>query len=147
MTQYEPVQYMQDYRVLYSNNIVRDYNVAQGVTHPSDLTIQPIRDINMRYVTIENSSLNSISISITESPDMNPVPPINFRLIGGEIRHLGINTIGEQMQYIHMIDTVTNKHVGSPAPFRTDSNQFVLRDGINKWWVSCFHRPSYNPAK
>ena len=32
-------------------NTVRDYNITQGVTHPSDLTTQIIRDYNIRYIT------------------------------------------------------------------------------------------------
>jgi hypothetical protein len=128
-------------------SIVRDYNVAQGVTHPSDLTTHIIRDINMRYVTVENSSNRSgIGIAVADSWDMHPVPPRNFVLAKGEIRHIGINTMGEKMQYIHILDLKTGKHVGAPYPFRTDANQFVLRDGINMWWVNPFKRPSYNAA-
>lgn len=125
-----------------------DYNIAQGVSNPSDLAPQIIRDINLRYVTIENSSVdNAIGIAIANSYEMNPRPPIKFSLSPGEIRHIGVNTIGEQMQYIHMIDLVTKNHVGDPYALRTDANQFVLRDGINKWWVSPFHRPSYHATR
>lgn len=127
--------------------MVRDYNVAQGVTHPSDLTNQIIRDYNIRYVTVENSSTSRVvGISIANSYERDPVPPIKFSLAPGEIRHIGINSIGEQMQYIHIIDLKTKNHLGEPYPFRTDANQFVLREGINKWNVSAFRRPSYNAS-
>ncbi len=143
----EAVYYMRDYNVLYKNNAVRDYNVAQGVSNPADLSLQIIRDISIRYVTVENSSpFATIGISVAESPEIFPVPPIKFTLKPGEIRHLGINTIGEQMQFIHMIDLETNTHLGTPYPFRTNANQFVLRQGINKWFVDGFHRPSFNAA-
>lgn len=127
--------------------IVRDYNVAQGVSHPSDLTHQIIRDYNIRYVTVENSSVDTpMGVSIAESFEKYPPPPINFSLAPGEIRHIGINTIGSKMQYLHMIDLTSNIHVGDPYAFRTDANQFVLRHGINKWNVQPFKRASYNAA-
>jgi hypothetical protein len=128
-------------------SVVRDYNVAQGVTHPSDLTTQIIRDYNIRYVTIENSSPTTpLAVSIADSWEMEPPPPIKFTLAMGEIRHIGINTIGEPMQYIHMFSLLNKKYLGEPYPLRTDANQFVLREGINKWFVSPFRRPSYNAA-
>jgi hypothetical protein len=147
---YEPVAlpFMRNYNQLYYQNVARDYNVLQGVTHPSDLTNQIIRDINLRYVTIQNSSPSQfIGIGIAEYFYMNPKPPIKFWLAPGEIRHLGINTFGEPMQYIHMFDSKTKLHVGEPYPFRTNANDFVLRDGINKWFVQGFQRPSYAASK
>lgn len=127
-------------------NIVRDYNKLQGTTHPSDLSYQILRDYNNRYVTVENSSTRPIGIAITPYPS-GPVPPILFVLQGGEIKHLGINTRGGPMQYIWMLDVQTNKLAGEPAPFRTNGNQFVLRDGINKWFVQVYRRASFAPAK
>jgi hypothetical protein len=132
----------------YNPSIVRDYNIAQGVSNPSDLAPQIIRDINIRYITVENSSTeNAIGISIANSYEMNPMPPIKFSLSPGEIRHIGINPPGEQLQWVHMIDLVTKNHVGDPYALRTDANQFVLRDGINKWWVQAFKRSSYTATK
>lgn len=124
-------------------NQVRDYNVAQGTSHPSDLTHQIIRDYNIRYVTVENSSTAPIGVAITGVLSTDQTPPISFSLAGGEIRHIGINSPGGPMQFIHIIDLQTKKHVGDPYAFRTDANQFVLRDGINKWFVQAFKRPSY----
>ncbi len=124
-------------------NQVLDYNVAQGTSHPSDLTHQIIRDYNIRYVTVENSSSRPIGVAITGVLSTDDIPPINFSLAGGEIRHLGINSPGGPMQYIHIIDLKTKRHVGDPYAFRTDANQFVLRDGIAKWFVQAFKRPSY----
>jgi hypothetical protein len=138
----------------FTPSVVLDYNVLQGVTHPADLTVQPIRNYNFRYVTIENSSPDEyMGISIMDSFDRTPTPPVKFILAPGEIRHIGINTIGEQIQWLHMLDIIKNPkgetiivHAGDPYAFRTDANSFVLRDGINKWWVQAFHRPSYNAS-
>jgi hypothetical protein len=127
--------------------MVRDYNIAQGVTHPSDLTTRIVRDINMRYVTVENSSQHTpMGIGIAESFERFPQPPIKFSVGPGEIRHIGINSIGEQIQWLHMLDLQTGYHVGDPYAFRTDANQFVLREGINKWFVSPFHRATYRAS-
>ena len=127
-------------------NQVRDYNIAQGTSHPSDLTHQIIRDYNIRYVTVENSSVEPIGVAITDSQLQNQTPPINFTLAGGEIRHIGINTIGGPMQFIHTIDLSSHRHVADPYPFRTDANQFVLRHGIAKWFIQAFKRSSYRAS-
>ena len=124
--------------------VVRDYNIAQGVTHPSDLSTRPLRDYNIRYVTVENSSnYSTIGVSIANSFERFPSPPIKFVLGPGEIRHIGINTIGEHMQWLHMLEINTGNHTGDPYAFRTDANSFVLREGYNKWWVQAFHRATY----
>jgi hypothetical protein len=125
-------------------NIVRDYNVFQGTVHPSDNQI--IRDYNIRYITIENSSAKPVGIAISEDQYSHPVG-INLSLAGGEIRHLGINSIGSPMQYIHIIDLSNKTSLGTPSPFRTDGNQFVLRETVgDRWFVQVFKRPSYRAA-
>ena len=135
------------YNIRVPLGVVRDYNVAQGYTHPSDSTHQIIRDINLRYVTVENSSpYTPVGIAIADSWEIHPIPPINFSLAPGEIRHIGINPFGENMQYIHILDLKTKRHIGQPSEFRTNSNQFVLREGINKWFVDYFRRPSYTAS-
>lgn len=128
-------------------NIVRDYNISQGVSHPSDLSPQIVRNINLRYVTVENSSpFAPISIAITDSERTRQIPPINFSLGPGAVKHIGINQPGEPMQFIHMLSYETGKYLGDPYPFRTDANQFVLRHGINKWFVDAFYRAGYRAA-
>jgi hypothetical protein len=144
---------MDRYKSLSSKNTVKDYNVVQGTSHPSDLMVYPHRDYNFRYVTVENSSKDSnIGVCISESFDLfsrdgseiNTNP--SFYLSPGGQRHLSINSIGERMQYIHLIDTVTSLHVGSPHPFITSANSFVLREGMNGWFVQDYYRPSYRAS-
>ena len=60
-------------------NYVRDYNKAQGTVNPTDLSYQIIRDINLRYITVQNSSLNPAGISITPYIS-GPTPKILFTL-------------------------------------------------------------------
>lgn len=127
-------------------NIVRDYDKAQGTTHPADLSYQIIRDYGLRYVTVQNSSTRPIGIAITTYAN-GPVPPILFSLVGGEIKHLGVNDHGGPMQFIWMLDLQTKQPVGSPAPMRSNANDFVLRDGLNKWFVHYFRRATYAAAK
>lgn len=135
-----------DSRFLRGNNIVRDYNKLQGTTHPADLSYQIIRDINSRYITVENSSNRPIGVAIVEYGS-GPTPPIRFALNGGEIRHLGINSHGTAAQFIWIIDIDSKKIVGVPSLIRSNSNELVLRDGLNKWFVDFYRRPSYNAAK
>lgn len=125
------------------HNIVRDWNKLQGTTHPSDLSYQIRRDVNSRYITIENSSPNRISIAITpyivgETP--NPL----FTLLGGEIRHIGINSQGQNQQFIWLLDPKTKKPIGTTTALKRTANQFVLRDGLNGWFVQCFRRAVYS---
>jgi hypothetical protein len=49
-------------------NHVRDYNKLQGMTHPSDIHIQTSRDINHRYITVENSGRRPIGVAIRTYP-------------------------------------------------------------------------------
>lgn len=127
---------------------VIDYNIAQGVTHPADLSYQTIRNYNVRLVSVENSSPHTpVGISITNSFDTDPTPPIKFSLAPGEIRHVGINSIGEPMQYLHILDLTTKVHLGEVQPFHTNANQFVLREGINKWFIANFRSAGYASPK
>ncbi len=127
-------------------NILQDYNIAQGTTHPSDLSIRPPRDINLRYITIENSGVIPVCISISISGLLCPSPRINYCMKPGEIKHVAINPPGSPPQFLHIFDAITFKIVGDPYELRTDANQFVLRNGINKWFVQPFKRPSYRAA-
>jgi hypothetical protein len=126
-------------------SITRDWNQTQGYTHPSDEHIQIRADINVRHVSIENSSERPIGVAIT-TYYQGPLPNIQFVLNGGELKSVGINTIGGPMQFIHILDPQTKMPVGSPTAFRTDCNSFVLRDGLNKWYVQFFKTTGFRAA-
>ncbi len=123
-------------------NIVRDWNKVQGMTHPSDEHAQIRRDINVRKVAIENSSERSISVALMPYYS-GPIPNPQFTLQGGQIINLAVNVVDGPMQYVHLLDPITKKVVGKTAPLRTDSNSFVLRDGINMWFVQAFKTYGY----
>jgi hypothetical protein len=124
-------------------NIVRDWDMAQGFGDPSDEIVYIRRDLDIRHISIENSGERLIAIAITTYPQGGPVPKPNFVLRGGGVKHVGVNTIGGPMQYIWMLDPVNGKCVGYPFPLRTDTNQFVLRDGLNLWWVQAFQSSGF----
>lgn len=127
------------------HNIVRSTIESQGVTHPADLSYQILRDYNVRPVSIENSSPRPIGVSITTYLS-GPVPDILFVLPGGRNKFIDINSHGDYPQYLWILDVQTGKPVGSTYPLRSDANSFVLRDGLNKWWVNAFRQASYSPA-
>ncbi len=120
-------------------SIVRDWNMAQGLSHSSDEIGWSRRDLNLRHVTIENSGLDSIGVAITVYYG-SPIPGIQFVLQGGETRDLGINTVDGPIQYIYILDPRTSKLLGTPYPMRHDAQSFVLRDGIQKWYVHAFKK-------
>lgn len=123
-------------------NIVRDWNKLQGMTHPSDEHIQIRRDIDTRRVSVENSSDRDIAIAIMPYYQ-GPIPNPQFMLRGGEIKNIAVNNVDGPIQYIHLIDPISRKIIGKPGVLRTDSNSFVLRDGINMWFVQAFKTYGY----
>ncbi len=127
------------------HNIVRDYNKAQGTTHPTDLSYQIIRDTGLRYVNVQNSSVRPIGCAIT-TYSSGPTPPILFSLGPGEIKHIGINSHGGPPQFIWILDLQTKLLVGEITMIRSNSNSLVLRDGLNKWYVH-FFASSFSASK
>jgi len=127
-------------------NIVRDWNQAQGITHPTDLSYQIIRDYNLRNVSIQNSSLDTVAVGITTYV-RGPIPQIQFTLIPGGTKELGINSQGGPVQFMWMMNPKTMGVLGDPVPLRRDANEFVIRGGLNKWFVHFFKHPSYYAAK
>ena len=128
-----------------NSNIVRNYLQSQGITHGTDLSYQILRDYHVRYVTVQNSATRPIGVAIT--PYLSgPTPDILFTLAAGEIKHLAINSHGAPPQYMWMLSVQTKMPVGAPVIFRSDAQDFVLRDGLNKFWVQPFHRPSFSAA-
>ena len=126
-------------------NIVRDFDKVQGTTHPTDLSYQIRRDIGVRYITVENSSPYPIGVAIM--PYMSgETPRINFILERGEIRHLGINSHGGPPQFIWLLDVNTKLPVGESTMTQRNSNSFVIRQGLNKYFIQLFQRPSYRAA-
>jgi hypothetical protein len=123
-------------------NIVRDWNKAQGMTHVSDEYIQLRRDLNIRHISVENSSERPIGVAIA-TYFQGPIPDIQFILQGGEIKDVGVNSFGGPMQFIHILDPITRKPVGTPGDLRTDCSSFVLRDGVNKWFVHNFKKSGF----
>jgi len=127
-------------------NTVADYNKLQGMTNPADQAYQIRRDINARYITVENSGQRPIKVAITTYIYGN-TPDVLFSLAAGEVKHLGINSHGSTPQYIWILGFETGMPVGQPTLIRSNSNQLVLRDGNNKWFVDFFYRPTFGAAK
>jgi hypothetical protein len=123
-------------------SIARDWNKLQGYTHPSDEHIHIRRDVDTRRVSVENSSRRPISIAVVPYPG-GPIPPPLHTLQGGEIINVGVNPVDGPMQYLHILDPISHRPVGVATPFRTDSNSFVLRDGLQKWFVQAFQSTGY----
>lgn len=124
-------------------NITRDWNMSQGFSNPADETVMIRRDLDIRRVSIENSSTEiPVGCAITTYYE-GPQPRIQFVLAPGEVKYIGINSIGSSMQYLWYMDIKTGASVGCPLAFRTDCNQFVLRQGLNKWFVQAFQTAGF----
>ena len=128
------------------HNIVRDYDKAQGTTHPSDTSYQIIRDYGLRKISVQNSATRPIGFAIT--PYLSgSTPSILHTLAAGEIKHLGINSQGSNPQYIWLLSVQTQMPTGNPTLIRSDANDLVIRDGLNKQFIQFFRSPSYAASK
>jgi len=124
-------------------NISRDWNMAQGFSNPADETVMIRRDIDIRKVSVENSSPdNPLRCAITTYYE-GPLPNTEFTLSPGEVKYVAINTIGGPMQFLWYMDMRSGRPLGTPTPFRTDCNQFVLRQGLNRWFVQSFQTSGF----
>lgn len=127
-------------------NLVRNFNHDQGIRHPGDLGQQIRRNINTRYISLNNSSRRPIGVAINNymcPMDGQGPAQIQFILQGGETKHLGINPVGSPAQFITLLDPSTKQVVGGPDILETPANSFVLRDGLNKWMVQKFYQATY----
>lgn len=125
------------YSKLPAHNIVRDWEMAQGVGSAKDLTHQVIRDYNIRSVCIQNSATRPVGIAITNYYT-GPDPPIKLTLDAGQLKYIGINSHGSYPQFLWLFDHISQKRTGTPAILRNDANEFVIRDGLNEQWVQPF---------
>ena len=117
-----------------------DTNKLQGVTHPFDTSIP--RDLNTRWVSIENSSLRPIGIAIVNYYS-GPTPVMTKLMRPGEVFNASINTVDMPDQFIHILNPDNGLPVSYPTILDRMSNQFVLRDGLNLWFVQKYRRSSY----
>lgn len=130
-----------------ADNIVRDWNKLQGYSSSEDNSIQPLRDLNTRYITIENSATVPVAVALAVYA-FGAVPKAQMILNAGEIKNLGVNTRGDlPLQFIHILDPINGKPLGAPNELRSTSNSYVLRNATTKWYVQYFYRPSYACAK
>jgi hypothetical protein len=142
--------YIRDKYNMYSSsgphNSVTDYNKLQGTTNPADLSYQIRREIGARSITVENSAQRPISVAITTYV-YGHTPDVLFSLPAGHVKHLGINSQGSTPQYIWILGYETGQPVSQPTLIRSNSNQLVLRDGINEWFVHFFRQATFAAAK
>ncbi len=137
---------MTQYSKMPPHNIVRDWNKAQGFTSSQDSTHQIIRDLDIRLVSIQNSSTRPIGIAITNY-SLGPDPPIKMFIGPGQTRDLGINSYGSYPQFLWLFDSVTKAIAGKVFCIKNDANWFVLREGLNEFWVQSFRTGTYSAQK
>lgn len=122
-------------------NKVKNYELLQGVVHPTDHGVR--RDLSSKRISVENSGDRPISVRI--SADFYG-DEMNFTLRGGETKFVAINAVGDGAQYITLHHPITKERLSKPTVLSRESNQFVLRDGINNWFVHKFHMALFNAS-
>lgn len=126
-------------------SVVRSYKKLQGIEKESRRYGVPPRDINSRPVSIENSSPRDVGIAVTSWGGGDRIPPPRFYLRGGESKTISINSKGGNSQWIWLLDPSTKKPLGHPTIFHNHANSFVIREGLNMWFVQFYTHPTYNP--
>lgn len=127
-------------------NITRDWEKAQGVSSAQDLTTRIIRDYNIRRISIQNSATRPFGVAITGYYD-GPTPDISFYLAAGEIKFLGVNSLGSYPQFIWVFDYNTKQRTNVPTIIRNDASDFVIRDGLNNTWIQAFKTGGVSASK
>lgn len=124
-------------------NIVKDWNKVQGYTDATDEHQLIRRNINYRYVSIENATKANIGFSIEKSMTVKSQP--RFVLPPKGIKDLAVNeynnTYDYGIQYIRLFDG--DREIGHPCPLTTDANEFVIRESKGHAFVHKYHRPVY----
>lgn len=131
-------------------NITRDTLREQGMTSIGDWSVQALRRIDTRLISVQNSSPTSaVGIAFTTYlGGAGPVPKILKVLRPGEDINISVNSRGlSDTQTLWMLDPRTGHPVGVPETLKSNANAFVLRDGLQKWFIQAYRFPSYNAAK
>ena len=132
-------------------NITRNWNEVQGTTGVEDDLWKIRNSIDVRRISIENSSPNQnigVAIQTYYILDLSEVPKIQFVLKPGEIKDIAINSHNDgEVQYIYLLYPESGKNhgkmVGSISPIQTDGQQYVIRAGLNLWWCQKFKSAGY----
>ena len=128
------------YPDLQRQNIVRYGDRVQGCNQ-MDMLHSIRRDLNVRHISVENSSkTNEIGFAISIYLSTEKTPPIQYTLKPGESIFLAVNPNDSYPQFLYIIDAKTNLLLGDPQILATNANIFVLREGLNKWWVQKFFK-------
>lgn len=128
-------------------NIVKDYNMLQGFSDVSENAYTIQRDINTRCISVENSSpMSKVGIAIVNVLT-HDLPPVMKVIEPRDTLYLAINPPECTPQYLWILHPVTGKQLGTPIILETNSNQFVLREGLNNWFVQRYKRAVFRSGR
>lgn len=121
-----------------SKVMFRNWNLLQGYGDVSDEIVYTRRDINSRKISIENSGYSEVLFTI--SPYYDKIGVNYKKLKPHEVFYAAVNTVDDEPQYIFLISTKDKKVIGGPFQIRSDANQYVIRQGLNKWYIQPFQQ-------
>lgn len=127
-----------------SNKIYNHFSL-QGVSYQSQLKYQPRRVLGTKHISIENSSPTDLAhFAITNNHVEEDASALTTITLGpGKSVQLSVNAPGETPQFIHILNK-SSKYIGEsfclgPSyAIRSDAQSFVLRHGLNSWFVQPF---------
>lgn len=95
------------------------------------------RSLDVRYGRIENSGKSRVGVAINlymrDAPACRATKP-SFYLNPGEVIELGLNTVSAPAQTLWLFDE-KGALVNTPHLMKNNVNTFVLRQGMNLWYV------------
>ena len=118
-------------------NMVLDSKKVQKYTNNTQESFLTPSHLVGRTVQLENGSGKSVRFTISTNHKM---PGLDFYFLApGQSMRLILNHVDSPQQFLWLPNQL-------PLILNHTSNQYVLRHGLEGWFIDYFHQPMYKPA-
>jgi hypothetical protein len=150
-------------------NVVVDWLKLQNFSDPGEEAYVQRRNLNTRKIELQHSGTKPVLIKITsdpktvvswselslpwsprfprgmdyQTPNGKTFPGTKFILQPGTSRFLAINSYDGPIQYMHILDPISENSIGLPMETRHNAQIFVLREGIQGYFFQTFGSTGY----
>lgn len=109
-------------------NTVKDLEQLEGTGDIGTISLR--KNVDVRHISVENSTPFVVGIAITNSRYGIP-PPILYWANPGEVRNLAVNSAcgPSGQQFLWIFSPFTKLPSNDPHPLSYHANQFVIRSG------------------
>lgn len=120
-------------------NNVKDWNRLQGLSHPYARTFYPHKTMNYRHISLENDSGKDLYFKISGGEVLSEK---KYLLKAYSSLDIGVNCSSGSPQFITVYDT-NDRELIEPFSITSNSNQYVIKEGLNSLWIHRFQRAAY----